>query len=242
MPRDDQKTILFAAVVCVVCSLILSATAAVLKDRQNRNADMNRKRNVLQAFGVQVTSEKGDRIVSDEEVDGYFSANISEVILNGETGDIIPDLTSNDLSRKEKKLKTRLPLYLWTENGAVTKYAFPISGRGLWSTIHGYLALQKDLATVIGATFYKHGETPGLGGECSEPWFLENFQGIELWEAGKLLPFQVVKNGVDSRYPEGCNHCVDGIAAATITSNGIQKFVREDMAKYNKYFDSIRGS
>jgi len=242
MPKDDTRIILFAAIVCVICSLVLSATAAVLRKRQDENAETDRKMNVLQAFGIEVRNEKGKKLLSAEEVEDYFVEYISEVVLEAESGEIIPDLTSKNLSRTELKEKTRLPLYLWSENGNVVKYAFPISGRGLWSTVHGYLALDKDLATVVGVTFYKHGETPGLGAECSEPWFMSQFAGKKLWGDGDLLPFEVVKNGVPSKYPDGCDYCVDGITAATITSNGIMKFIRSDMNAYNKYFVTIRGS
>jgi Na+-transporting NADH:ubiquinone oxidoreductase subunit C len=242
MPRDDTRIILFAAIVCVVCSLLLSATAAVLKTKQDRNAETDRKMNVLQAFGIEVRNEKGKKLLDADDVDEYFLNHISEIVLKADTGEVIPELTSKGLTRSELKEKTRLPLYLWSENEEVVKYAFPISGRGLWSTVNGYLALDKDLATVVGVTFYKHGETPGLGAECSEPWFMNQFAGKKVWEDGELLPFEVVKNGVLSRYPDGCDYCVDGITAATITSNGIMNFIRSDMKAYNKYFATIRGS
>ncbi len=242
MPKDDRNVILFAAIVCVVCSLVLSATAAALKTRQDDNAELDRRMNVLQAFGIEVKDEKGRKLLSKEEVDEYFTVNISEVVLKADSGEVMPNVTSEGLTRTEIKEKSKLPLYLWSENDEIVKYAFPISGRGLWSTVHGYLALDQDLATVVGVTFYKHGETPGLGAECSEPWFMNQFGGKKLWADGELLPFEVVKNGVPSKYPDGCDYCVDGITAATITSNGIMKFIRSDMKAYDQYFATIRGS
>ncbi|GIT10162.1 MAG: hypothetical protein CM1200mP31_3310 [Candidatus Neomarinimicrobiota bacterium] len=45
----------------------------------------------------------------------------------------------------------------------------------MWSTLFGYIALGPDLDTVLGIQFYKHGETPGLGGEVEKEWFTKNF-------------------------------------------------------------------
>lgn len=242
MQKDDRRILTFAAIVCVTCSLLLSATAAVLKKRQEYNVELDRKLNVLKAFGVEVVNAKGKRIVSADEVEAYFTDYISEIILERDSGSVLEGETSADLSSDDLKLKTKLPLYLWTEDGRTTKYAFPISGYGLWSTLYGYMALEGDLATVIGVTFYKHNETPGLGGEASAPWFQNQFGGKTVWKDGGLVPFEVVKGGVEGRYPDGCDHCVDGISAATITSNGIQDFIREDLEYYEAYFKTIRGT
>ena len=242
MQKDDRRILTFAAIVCVTCSLLLSGTAAVLKKRQEYNIELDRKLNVLKAFGVEVVNAKGKRIVSADEVEAYFADHISERILDRDTGTVLEGATSNELTSDDLKYKTKLPLYLWSEDGQITKYAFPISGYGLWSTLYGYMALEGDLATIIGVTFYKHGETPGLGGEASAPWFQNQFSGKKVWGDDGLLPFEVVKGGVDARYPDGCSHCVDGISAATITSNGIQDFIREDLTYYEAYFKTIRGT
>ena len=45
----------------------------------------------------------------------------------------------------------------------------PIEGKGLWSTLYGFLSLDADMNTIKGITFYEHGETPGLGGEVDNP-------------------------------------------------------------------------
>ena len=242
MQKDDRNVLTFAAIVCITCSVLLSGAAALLEKRQAYNIELDRKINVLKAFGVDVVDEKGRKILTGDEVDGYFKEYISEVVLDGKTGDIIRGKTTTDLSMNDLKRKTMLPLYKWTEKGSVKKYAFPISGKGLWSTLYGYMALEDDLSTIIGITFYKHGETPGLGGECDQPWFQNAFKGKLVWENGKLLPFEVVKGEVANKYPSGNDHAVDGISGATITSKGIQTFLRSDLALYDNYFRTIRGS
>lgn len=241
MRKDDLKVILFAAAVCIICSLMLSLASEGLKENKARNVEIDRKFNVLKAFGSAVEDDKGERIILDADVLDTFAKHITEVVIDSETGNILEDVTSDNLTKEEIKTKSKLPLYLWRDGEEVTRYAFPISGYGLWSTLYGYMAVEKDLATIIGVTFYAHKETPGLGGECSEPWFMNQFKGKKIWD-GELLNFEVVKNKVATKYPEGNTHAVDGISAATITSNGIQKFIRNDVRKYDRYFSQIRGT
>jgi Na+-transporting NADH:ubiquinone oxidoreductase subunit C len=242
MRKDDVRVITFAAVVCVICSLVLSATSASLREMQDMQVELDRQLNVLKAFGVAVVDENGQKLTKDV-VDRYFAENISEIFIDKATGEVIEGLTSAQLTKSEIKARTheersRLPLYVWKEDGEIQKYAFPTSGMGLWSIIHGYLALDRDLSTVIGATFYKHGETPGLGGEVSSEWFQNQFQDKKIFADGSLLRLEVVKG----QAPEGSNHQVDGMSGATMTGNGMNNFLNRDIAYYEKYFSRIRGT
>ncbi len=239
-PKGDGFVVGFAAAICLVCSLLLSATASSLRERQDFNVELDRKMNVLKAFGVDI--HPGGKSLPVAQVATYFEQNISELILDGATGQPIEGLSSSQVPPKEFAARTKLPLYVWKEGGVVTKYAFPVSGKGLWSTIYGYLALEKDLATVVGVTFYRHGETPGLGGECEKPWFQDNFRGKKVFAEGARQRFEVVKGKVSDRYPQGNDHAVDGISGATLTGNGIAKFVNLDLDSYEKYFKLQRGS
>lgn len=240
-PKGDGYVIGFAVAVCLVCSLVLSAAASALKAKQEYNVELDRKLNVLKAFGYAIRDEKGRRI-SSSEVERVFNEKIREIILDGETGKPIEGLTSAQVDPKDIAARRRLPLYTYVENGEVIKYAIPVSGKGLWSTIYGYLALNRDLATIAGVTFYKHGETPGLGGEVEKDWFQRNFIGKVIWRDGQLQRFEVVKGTVAERYPQGNDHAVDGISGATLTGKGVTEFINRDLALYERYFKLIRGS
>ncbi len=229
---EGNTCLVFAVIVCVICSLMLSATASLLKKPQEYNKEIDRKMNVLKAFGVSIRDEQGKRIKAPE-VEKYFTDHISEVIIDGSTGQIVADRAA---------AKQPLPLYQWKEGDAVLKYAFPISGKGLWSTIRGYLALEGDLATISGVTFYEHGETPGLGAEVETDWFQANFKGKHVFADGKRLKFEVVKGKVADKYPQGNDHAVDGISGATITGNGVTRFINTDLDKYEPYFSLQRAN
>ncbi len=207
--REDTKTLTFAAIVCVSCSLILSGTAAGLKTRQQSNEAFDVKRNIVKAFGIDIGG------MDRPEIETTFEKHVSEE-------------TAGDL-----------PLYTWTEDGSdePSKYAFPISGKGLWSMLYGYLSLKADLETIAGISFYKHGETPGLGAEIEKAWFQSQFTGKKLYEDGTATEFAVLKPGSPLNETS-----VDGISGATITGKGVEALIRKDAAAYANYFTSIKGN
>ncbi len=230
-PKGDSYVILFATIVCLVCSVFLSVAASTLKQKQDFNVEIFRKINVLKAFGVPVQDDSGKQIAPDT-VEKYFTDHISMVTLDALTGQIVS--VPGDA-------KEPMDLYLWKEGDTIQKYAFPISGKGLWSTIYGYLALEHDLATIAGITFYKHGETPGLGGEVEAEWFQTNFRGKKVVADGERIRFEIVKGKVADKYPDGNDHAVDGISGATITGNGVMRFMNAALDKYEGYFKLQRG-
>ncbi len=207
--NEDFKTLVFAATVCVTCSLLLSGTAAGLRNRQQANEQFDVKRNIVKAFGIDIGSMKRSGIEST------FEKHVSEAAVG-------------DLS-----------LFTWTDEGAdaPSKYAFPISGKGLWSMLYGYLALNADLETIAGLSFYKHLETPGLGAEIEKDWFQSQFTGKKLYADGAATEFAVVKPGTPPT-----DTSVDGISGATLTGKGVQALIRKDAAAYAEYFNQLKGN
>ena len=120
------------------------------------------------------------------------------------------------------------PLYK-SKDGIV----IPISGKGLWSTLYGYFALEMDMKTVKGIAFYKHGETPGLGAEVEKKWFQNNFIGKKIFdENSNLVSITVYKGSSGDDI-----HGVDGISGATVTSNGVTNFLKSILNNYKPYFE-----
>lgn len=129
-------------------------------------------------------------------------------------------------------------VYVHKSGGAPDAYVIPIQGFGLWDIIKGYLALDTDLNTVKGVTFYEHKETPGLGALVTEPWFMQNWKGKKiLGPSGELVSISVAKGK-----SLGGEHSVDGISGATLTGNGINEFLLSDLQRYEPYFKTLRGN
>ena len=105
------------------------------------------------------------------------------------------------------------------ESGKLSAIVLPIHGYGLWSTMHGFLALDTDGNTIKALNYYEHGETPGLGGEIQNPKWLAQFVGKKLSDAQGVTAIKVLKPG--NANPTSA-HDVDGLSGATLTSNGVQ--------------------
>ena len=92
------------------------------------------------------------------------------------------------------------------------------------------------METVKGITFYKHGETPGLGAEVEKPWFQNNFVGKKIFDKNNdLVSITVYKSSSGDDI-----HGVDGISGATVTSNGVTSFLKSTLSNYKPYFDRNR--
>ena len=144
-----------------------------------------------------------------------------DTVENNQTGEV--KYYNNDIEY--------LPIY---EDNRKKVIVIPISGKGLWSTLFGYFAIDSDnYSTVKGITFYKHKETPGLGGEVSKKWFQSNFVGKEVYKNNNLKSVKVAKAGYADK---NSLYEVDRISGATITSNGVTTFLLRDLKRYENYF------
>jgi Na+-transporting NADH:ubiquinone oxidoreductase subunit C len=231
--HKNSYVFFFAAVVTITCSILLAAAANLLKDRQQENIAFDIRKNILATAGF------GSQDLTRQEILDMYDKYIRSRVINLD-GEELPDRTVEQLD--PKKDLDLLPLYYAEEDGEIIAYIIPVSGKGLWSTIYGYLALEKDLNTVMGITFYQHGETPGLGGEIEKDWFKDNFKGKKIYSPeGDLLSITVVKGKVQNSIPtEEANHYVDGISGSTLTCNGLTKFLKNDLQTYNPFFNKVR--
>ena len=145
---------------------------------------------------------------------------------------LIEDKDSNTSIRKF------LPLFYHDEKNA---YILPISGKGLWSTLFGFISIADDGNTVKGITFYKHKETPGLGGEVDKKWFQNNFIGKKIFNNADLVSVKVAKGKSTALPQKEWNHAVDGITGATITSQGLTDFLLRDLLRYENFLRQVYG-
>lgn len=124
-----------------------------------------------------------------------------------------------------------MEVYVANINGA-TKYILPLSGKGLWGGIGGYLALDEDKNTIYGVNFNHESETPGLGAKIVEMPFREQFEGKHIRNAaGEVVSVAVLKAG---KHAEGQEQ-VDAISGATITSSGVSTMLEVNLAEYEEF-------
>ena len=225
---------IFILSLTIVCSLLLSLASEGLRSLKEKNVEIDKKKNILNAIGLNITS------LSNSDIDKYFLNNIDTLIIDID-GEINNILTIRDLVAIENNQTGEVKYYNYDneylpmyEDNSRNVVVLPISGKGLWSTLFGYFAIDsRNYSTVRGITFYKHKETPGLGGEVSKKWFQSNFIGKEIYENNNLNSVKVAKAGYAD---ENSLYEVDGISGATITSNGVTTFLLRDLKRYEKYF------
>lgn len=234
--RDTvKKTILVAFALCVVCSVVVSAFAVGLRETQQRNKEEDMQRNILQAAGVYEESRpvaeqfaRFDKKLVDLETGEYVADGGAvdpstydprKAVLSTDLSVAIP--ADEDLGGIKRREKYAFVYRLLGENGEVQLYVFPIYGKGLWSTLYGFLAVAPDLTTVQGITFYQHAETPGLGGEIDNPRWKALWPEKKIFDSEGEVALRVVKG--EGKDPA---HEVDGLTGATITARGVGNLVQ----------------
>lgn len=245
-PDSVGGIVAFVGIIIVISSVILSGLSEGLRERKTLNVQLDKKKNILSAFGVEV-----DAKASKEEVEVEYE-KIESMVLDDKGAVVAGDVTVYDTASKMieqvrlldggKASECGFPLYVLKDGDSVVAYAVPIVGQGLWSKLLGYVSLESDANTIRGLSFYQQGETPGLGAEIEKPWFRNNFKGKKVLNAaGELEGVKVVK-GKASDHGQGDEllHMVDGISGATITCNGVNDMFETYFKAYDPYFSKLR--
>ncbi|WP_230655676.1 Na(+)-translocating NADH-quinone reductase subunit C [Psychrobacter sp. I-STPA10] len=256
--NSNLTTIGVALVLCLVCSVLVSAVAVGLKSKQQENSRLDRNKNILMAAGL-FDPETDDPAVVEEEF-----ANFETKLVDLETGEFatdealsadgITDVTAYDTSQaaKNKALSIDLgdddpagigskPKYakvyvLNGDSGKPELVVLPVYGYGLWGTIYGFLTIEGDLNTIKGISFYSHKETPGLGARIEEPKWRAQWDGIKAYNDQGEVATGVTKSGNPKE------NWVDGISGATLTSRGVSNFIQFWLGDqgYKPFLDHLR--
>ncbi len=227
-------TLTVALVVCLVCSIFVAGAAVALRPTQQANSLLDKQRSILSIAGM------GDSSLTADQVRDMFKGTVQARLVDLETAtysDAYDPLTfdqlasskdpaiSKSLTGKEdlasiKRRERYATVYVVENNDQLDTLILPVRGYGLWSTLHGFIAVKGDLNTVTGFGFYEHAETPGLGGEVDNPKWIELWPGKQVFNAKGDVALHVIKGNVDRSSPSAINE-IDGIAGATLTSNGV---------------------
>tara|TARA_X000000368_G_scaffold78186_3_gene58424 strand:+ start:2854 stop:3558 length:705 start_codon:yes stop_codon:yes gene_type:complete len=221
-----------------VSSLLLSLFSEGLKERTIFNKQLDKKKNLLQTIGINTSVMSNDQIIES------FNENITEITLDI-NGNLLPDIDHNLFEINEDNITGELRYFINDNeylpaflSNSMNSFILPISGKGLWSSLYGYFAIDnKNYSTVKGITFYQHGETPGLGAEITKDWFKSSFIGKEIYSDNNIKSIVVSKAGQansDDLYE------VNGISGATITGRGVEVLLKRDLLRYENYFRNNR--
>ena len=229
------KTIRVALALCIVCSILVSAAAVILKPAQQANVLEDRQRNILAAAGM---LEEGVPVarqfanVTPRVVDlrtGRFSDEISSEGFEPVQASRDPAQSSaleggRDTARIGGRREDFSIVYVVGDPQRPDNVIIPIRGAGLWGQMFGFLALEGDIKTIAGIGFYDHKETPGLGGEIDNSRWKSQWPGKRAFRDGQVA-IEVIKGTVD-RSSAQAHYQVDGLSGATLTTRGVSNLVQ----------------
>ena len=230
-------TVMFAAGICLACSIFVSGAAVSLKPMQEANKVLDRQKKVLVVAGLMEDGES----LSPEEIQKRFDDNIAARLVNLDDGMVVEkaangqDAAAYDQRKatKDPELSEEAPpnrakvartvhvatVYCVKKADKCDQHILPIEGKGLWSTLYGFLSVDSDANSIRGITFYEHGETPGLGGEVDNAGWKAKWIGRKIYDKEGDVAIHVKKGSAGK--PEEDPYAVDGLSGATLTCNGV---------------------
>ena len=237
--QSTTRTLFVALIVSLVSSVFVAGSAVILKPIQLENRQIDRQRNILSIAGI------GAPNLSSREVKDLFASSIKARVVDMQTGeysDKFDPLVFDPLkAARDPSLSAAIPLaqdialikrreryatvYMVEQGGKMESLILPVRGYGLWSTLHGFMAIKSDLKTVVGFGFYQHAETPGLGGEVDNPKWKALWPGKVLFDTSGKPAIRLVKGNVDPSNPNAA-YQVDALAGSTLTSNGVDRLLQ----------------
>jgi len=239
--RDSNGyTFGFAIVLVVIVGTILSVLSIGLKPQQEKNDVVKKQLDILSA--MMDTKAKGiSRKNAEEEFKKYV--NLDDALVLDVNGNIKEGVKAFDVDikkeYKDKNMKDadrNFPLFVAELDGKKA-YVIPVVGKGLWGPIWGNICLDEDMNTIKGASFGHKGETPGLGAEIAQPFFINRWIGEKISdENGDFAKFEIVKDGSGSAKESK----VDGITGGTITSKGVEEMANRCLKVYSVNFKNSK--
>lgn len=240
---SNLYTVLFATGMVLVVGTLLAFLAASLKEKIAENKRIEKQQNILYAMGVNENDNNSVTFISKEKVESVFAEYITkQLVIEGDKVSenneaYLIDLKKEATLAKNDSYQRRLPLFIGEKDGKQF-YIVPMRGKGLWDAVWGYVALDKEL--VVQGVFFDHaGETPGLGSNIKERYFMDDFKGEHILDGGNFKGITAAKGNADPKNLDKTDYEVDAIAGATITGDGLSAMLKKDLKMYLPYLQNL---
>ena len=242
--EKNTYTLLFAVGLVVIVGTLLAAIDSSLKDKIRINEILEKQQNILYAIGINENEGNNVSFIAAEKAEEEFNKYITkQIYIQGD--EVIEDNKAYLIDVKKQKTlakdpshKRKLPLFLAQKDGR-NLYVAPIRGKGLWDAIWAYVSVDEDM--VIRGIYFDHkAETPGLGANIKQRFFMDDFIGESLLDSqGNFKGVTVSKTNLDPKNEDKYDNEVDAIAGSTITGDGVTAMIRSDLSLYQPYFNSL---
>ncbi|WP_456460543.1 Na(+)-translocating NADH-quinone reductase subunit C [Lutibacter sp.] len=242
--ESNVYTVLFATGMVLIVGTLLAFVSSSLKDKIAENKRIEKQQNILYAMGVNDNEEGSVNFVPKNKVAEEFSKYITkQLVITGmkaveDNQAYLIDLKKEAAAAKDPNYKRRLPLFIGDKDNQ-EYYIIPVRGKGLWDAIWGYVALD-DKLVVQGVYFDHAGETPGLGSNIKERFFMDDFKGEHILDGDTFMGITAAKGNGDPKNINKTDFKVDAIAGATITGDGLSAMLKKDLAMYIPYLKTLK--
>ena len=166
-------TVTVVVLLSLVCSIVVSGAAVALRSKQDEQKALDVQRNILTVAGLMkednasVIKDTYNKFIEPRLVDlqsGDYVQASAEEINKFEPKDAVKDPAKSQAIPAEadkagiKVRANQARVYLVKdEQGNVTQVVLPMYGRGLWSTMYGFVSVAPDANTIKGITYYEQG-------------------------------------------------------------------------------------
>ena len=243
--EKNSYTIVFAIVMVVIVGSLLAGLFMLFRPQIEANERFEKQQNILYAMGINNNQGANDVVfVPTTEVEGEFQKYITrQVVIQGDEvaeddQAFLIDIKKEATKASDPQYKRRLPLF----QGKVAEkdlYVVPVRGKGLWDAIWGFVAMDKDM--VIQGVYFDHkGETPGLGAEIKQRYFMDDFEGEGFLVDGEFAGITVAQGNNDPKNNDKNDQEIDALAGATITGDGLTAMLKKDIRLYVPYFKTLK--
>jgi len=240
----NSYTVLFATGMVIIVGALLAFMASSFKEKITENKRIEKQQNILYAMGVNENDETSVEFVSKSIVGKEFTKYIvKQYVVTGnevveDANAYLIDIKKEAAAAKDSNYTRRLPLFVGEKDNA-TFYIVPVRGKGLWDAVWGYVAIDTQL--VIQGVYFDHaGETPGLGSNIKERFFMDDFKGEHFMDGDTFKGVAVAKGNADPKNNRKTDFAVDAIAGATITGDGISAMLKKDLQLYVPYLKTLK--
>lgn len=240
MGKDSPlKALVVVLAVSLACSVLVSTASITLKPVKLLNQKVERSRHIVALTGLLPADKE---LSNDEILQAVEQLDVRVINIDtGEYDDSIdpeqfdaraavnnPDLSvaippADDLARLGRRAQHAIVYLVW-EGDELKRVILPVHGQGMWSSLHGLLALEADLNTIAAVTFYEQAETAGLGDQITRPDWQAKWQGRQLFNDHGEVRFRVASGSVAEGTP-AARHQVDAISGATVTGDAVSRLV-----------------
>ena len=242
--EKNSYTVVFAVVMVVIVGSILAGLFMLFRPQIEANERFEKQQNILYAMGVNQNQGANDVVfIPTESVEAEFQKYITrQVVIQGDQviendQAFLIDVKKEATKAADPAYERRLPLFEGSIEGKDI-FVVPVRGKGLWDAIWGFVAMDKDM--VIHGVYFDHkGETPGLGAEIKQRYFMDDFKGEGFLVDGNFAGIAVAKGNNDPKNLIKDDQEVDALAGATITGDGLSAMLKKDIRLYVPYFKSL---